>query len=52
MSGTIDTAYNGSGTYATVRVESKDKIKIVLPQDFPTTIIRTAMVSSKTAHSE
>jgi iron(III) transport system substrate-binding protein len=43
--GDIAVAYNVLGSYATARAESRDKLEIVLPSDFPTTMMRTAMVS-------
>ncbi len=43
--GTIAVAYNVLGSYATARVESRDALQIILPSDFPTTMMRTAMVS-------
>ncbi len=50
--GTIAVAYNVLGSYAKARVESKDKIQVVFPADFPTTMMRTAMVSSQAQHPE
>ncbi|GFE66205.1 ABC transporter substrate-binding protein [Litoreibacter roseus] len=43
--GTIAVAYNVLGSYAAARIESKDTLEIILPSDFPTTMMRTAMVS-------
>ena len=43
--GTIAVAYNVLGSYASARSESKDKFEVILPADFPTTMMRTAMVS-------
>ena len=43
--GTIAVAYNVLGSYAEARAESQDIIEIVLPSDFPTTMMRTALVS-------
>ena len=43
--GTIAVAYNVLGSYAAARIESKDALEIILPSDFPTTMMRTAMVS-------
>ncbi|MBB3995617.1 iron(III) transport system substrate-binding protein [Sulfitobacter undariae] len=43
--GTIAVAYNVLASYAAAQVEVKDAIEIILPSDFPTTIMRTAMVS-------
>lgn len=48
--GTIAVAYNVLGSYASARAESQDKIQIILPSDFPTTMMRTAMVSSHAPH--
>ena len=44
--GTIAVAYNVLGSYAEARVEDKDTIEIILPSDFPTTMMRTALVSA------
>lgn len=43
--GKIAVAYNVLGSYAAARVEAKNLIQIILPSDFPTTMMRTAMVS-------
>lgn len=43
--GTIAVAYNVLGSYANARAESQDFLEIVLPSDFPTTMMRTALVS-------
>jgi iron(III) transport system substrate-binding protein len=50
--GTIAVAYNVLESYAIARVEIKDAIKIILPSDFPTTMMRTAMVSIDAPHPE
>ena len=46
--GTIAVAYNVLGSYAEARAASQDILQIVLPSDFPTTMMRTALVSKKT----
>lgn len=46
--GTIAVAYNVLGSYAEARTESQDVLEIVLPSDFPTTMMRTALVSKET----
>lgn len=46
--GKILVAYNVLGSYAKARAESRDKLEIVLPSDFPTTMMRTAFVSGST----
>jgi iron(III) transport system substrate-binding protein len=46
--GTIAVAYNVLGSYAEARAESQDTLEIVLPSDFPTTMMRTALVSRET----
>lgn len=46
--GTIVVAYNVLGSYVAARPESKETLAIVLPADFPTTMMRTAMVSKDT----
>ena len=43
--GTIAVAYNVLGSYAEARTESQNILEIVLPSDFPTTMMRTALVS-------
>ena len=43
--GTIAVAYNVLGSYADARAESQSILEIVLPSDFPTTMMRTAFVS-------
>ena len=50
--GTIAVAYNVLGSYASARVDLKDAIEIILPSDFPTTMLRTAMVSRDAAHPD
>lgn len=47
VSGKIVVAYNVLGSYATARADVVDKIKIILPSDFPTTMMRTALVSNQ-----
>lgn len=48
--GKIDVAYNVLASYAQARAESQDMLEIILPSDFPTTMMRTAFVSKSTAH--
>lgn len=43
--GTIAVAYNVLGSYAEARAASQNTLEIVLPSDFPTTMMRTALVS-------
>ncbi|WP_406645005.1 ABC transporter substrate-binding protein [Aliisedimentitalea scapharcae] len=43
--GTIVVAYNVLGSYAKAHADSQDVLEIVLPSDFPTTMMRTALVS-------
>ncbi|NRB03899.1 MAG: ABC transporter substrate-binding protein [Rhodobacteraceae bacterium] len=43
--GKIAVAYNVLGSYAEARAESQNVLEIVLPSDFPTTMMRTAFVS-------
>ncbi|MBT5000492.1 MAG: ABC transporter substrate-binding protein [Tateyamaria sp.] len=50
--GTIAVAYNVLGSYASARHENKDVLDIILPSDFPTTMMRTAMVSKLTNQPE
>ncbi len=44
--GTILIAYNVLESYARARIDSKDALAIILPSDFPTTMMRTALVSN------
>lgn len=46
--GSLAVAYNVLGSYAGARIDDKDALEIVLPSDFPTTMMRTALVSSET----
>ena len=50
--GTIAVAYNVLASYAQARTESRDKLEIVLPSDFPTTMMRTAFVSKASRDPE
>ncbi len=46
--GKILVAYNVLGSYAAVRAERKDALEVILPTDFQTTMMRTALVSRET----
>lgn len=46
VSGEIAVAYNVLGSYASARAEVGNDIEIILPSDFPTTMMRTAFVSN------
>jgi iron(III) transport system substrate-binding protein len=50
--GTIAVAYNVLGSYAAARTDTKDALQIILPSDFPTTMMRTAFVSRSTLYPE
>lgn len=50
--GTIAVAYNVLGSYAAARVDSQDTLEIILPSDFPTTMMRTAFVSKASQDPE
>lgn len=52
ITGKIAIAYNVLGSYAEVRAESQDVLQIILPSDFPTTMMRTALVSRTTAEPD
>lgn len=43
--GTIAVAYNVLGSYAQARQDTRDRLEVILPSDFPTTMMRTALVS-------
>ncbi|MGB0958956.1 MAG: ABC transporter substrate-binding protein [Halocynthiibacter sp.] len=47
--GRIAVAYNVLGSYAAARSKNTNALEIILPADFPTTMMRTAMVSAKAA---
>ncbi len=48
-SGEIAVAYNVLGSYADARQDLADDIEVILPADFPTIMMRTAMVSASSA---
>lgn len=50
--GTIFVAYNVLGSYAQARQDATDALDIILPADFPTTMMRTALVSGQSDHEE
>ncbi len=52
VDGRIAVAYNVLGSYAEARVESRDTFEVILPSDFPTTMMRTAMVSTDAPNPE
>lgn len=49
--GTIAVAYNVLGSYAAARSAGDETFDIILPADFPTTMMRTALVSKGTGQS-
>jgi len=48
--GTIVISYNVLGSYAAARTELADKIEVILPSEFPTTMMRTALISANTTN--
>jgi iron(III) transport system substrate-binding protein len=50
--GELLVAYNVLGSYAAARQESDQRFEIILPSDFPTTMMRTGFVSKDTQHGE
>lgn len=46
--GKLSIAYNVLGSYAFARADLEDKIAVILPSDFTTTMMRTAFVSKDT----
>ena len=50
--GKIAVAYNVLGSYASARKDAVAQIEVILPSDFPTTMMRTAFVSRGTALPE
>jgi len=51
-SGKIAVAYNVLGSYALARRDTHDALEIILPSDFPTTMMRTAFVPSRASHPQ
>ena len=45
--GKIAIAYNVLGSYADARADIADKIEVILPSEFPTTMMRTALISAQ-----
>ncbi len=45
--GTLAVAYNVLGSYALARRDTADKLEVVLPADFPTSMMRTGFVSKE-----
>lgn len=50
--GQIVVAYNVLGSYARARPESGETLEIIMPSDFPTTMMRTALVSDLSPSAE
>ncbi len=48
VSGKIAVAYNVLGSYAAARTDALDQIEVILPSDFPTTMMRSAFASDTT----
>jgi len=46
--GNIVISYNVLGSYAAARTKLADKIEVILPSEFPTTMMRTALISAST----
>ncbi|NNE81369.1 MAG: ABC transporter substrate-binding protein [Silicimonas sp.] len=51
-SGEIVVAYNVLGSYAAARKDTEDTLEIVLPSEFPTTMMRTALVSNEAPNAD
>ncbi|WP_027257768.1 ABC transporter substrate-binding protein [Leisingera aquimarina] len=49
-SGDLLVAYNVLGSYAAARQAQDNRFEIILPSDFPTTMMRTGFVSKETKH--
>lgn len=52
ISGQLIMAYNVLGSYAQVRSEYADDLLVILPSEFPTTMMRTVFISSLATHPE
>lgn len=48
VAGKISVAYNVLGSYATARMSNEAAIEVILPSDFPTTMMRTTLMSKQT----
>ena len=46
-SGDLITAYNVLGSYARAQAESSDDLMVILPSEFPTTMMRTVLASAQ-----
>ncbi|RPE67237.1 iron(III) transport system substrate-binding protein [Pacificibacter maritimus] len=51
-SGKIAVAYNVLGSYAAARAKTSKTLEIILPSDFPTTMMRTALISRAAQNPE
>ena len=51
-SGKIAVAYNVLGSYANARKQKDAQIEVILPAEFPTTMMRTALVSTQAQSGE
>lgn len=49
--GDLVIAYNVLGSYAQAQAEQSDELVVILPSEFPTTMMRTVLVSSHTSSS-
>ncbi|CUI39286.1 ABC transporter substrate-binding protein [Cognatishimia activa] len=52
VTGELAVAYNVLGSYAKARQDTSDQLQIVLPSDFPTTMMRTALVSAQSSQPQ
>lgn len=50
--GKLLVAYNVLGSYAASRQQEDNRFEIILPSDFPTTMMRTGFVSKQTQHPD
>ena len=50
--GEIAVAYNVLGSYASARTKNADDLAVILPADFPITMMRSGFVSARTAQPE
>jgi iron(III) transport system substrate-binding protein len=51
-SGRLAVAYNVLGSYAQARADLADRIEVILPSDFQTVMMRTALVSKGATHPD
>ena len=52
IAGDLAMAYNVLGSYAQVRADTSDELLVILPSEFPTTMMRTVLASATAANPQ